>query len=218
MSYQNLWMIIPTVKNLNIITRTNCLVLLVIHVEMSQTYADDSTFHVAGKNREDIQTKIVDKLGKIEEFLSSNKLTINVEKTRIMEIMLKQKRSRMKGSPPTLTVGSGQQEEIISTTSECFLLGGTLQYNLSWQAQVETGMNAVLPQIRAKLGALKYCCKNLPINSKKLLATGLIISKLIYLLPVYGGTCKKYIDKLQVVQNNAARFVTGHGEERANQF
>ena len=174
-------------------------------------YADDSTFHVAGRNREDIQTKIEDKLEKIEEFLSSNKLTINVEKTRIMEIMLKQKRSRAKGTPPTLKVGSGQQEEVISTTKECFLLGGTLQYNLSWQAQIETGEHAILPQIRSKLGALKYCCRNLPISSKKLLVTGLIISKLIYLLPVYGGTCKKYLDKLQVIQNNAARFVTGHG-------
>ena len=74
------------------------------------------------------------------------------------------------------------------------------------------GEKAILPTLRSKLGALKYCCRKLPISSRKLLATGLIVSRLVYLLPVYGGTCRKYFNKLQVVLNNTARFVTGLGK------
>ena len=44
-----------------------------------------------------------------------------------------------------------------------------------------------------------------------MLVNSLIISKLLYLLPVFGGTQRKYLDKMQVTLNNSARFVTGLG-------
>ena len=127
-------------------------------------------------------------------------------------MMLGQKRSKLKGTPPTLQVKSSTEDKTITDGSSCFLLGGTLQSNLSWQGQIDTGENYILPKLKSRLGAIKYCCKKLPEGSRRLLATGLVISKLVYLLPVYGGTCKKYLDKLQVVLNNTARFVTGIGK------
>ena len=118
--------------------------------------------------------------------------------------MLKQKRSRIKGSPPKLEVRSGLEDKTISAKTECFLLGGYIQHNMSWQSQVETGDKSVLKRIHTKLGALKYCCQKLPFSSKLLLANAFIISRILYLLPVYGGTERKYLDKLQVTINNAA--------------
>ena len=37
------------------------------------------------------------------------------------------------------------------------------------------------------------------------------MGKLIYLLPVWGGTVKKYAERVQVIMNNAARYVMGLG-------
>ena len=128
-----------------------------------------------------------------------------------MEILLKQKRAKLKGNPPKIMVRNNQEMKEIKSAKNCFLLGGTLQNDITWQAQIETGEHAVLPKLRSKLGAIKHCCRKLPEKSRKLLITGLVISKMIYLLPIYGGTYRKYTKKLQVVLNNAARFVSGYG-------
>ena len=82
-------------------------------------YADDSTFHIASKHRETIQETLDNKIKQIESFLTTNRLTMNISKTTLMEIMLKQKRSRLKGDPPTLKVRTGNrtvssQEEVSS--------------------------------------------------------------------------------------------------------
>ena len=63
-------------------------------------YADDSTVHIASKHRDTVQSLLRQKLDKLKEFLTANRLTINVSKTLIMEILLKQKRSKLKGNPP----------------------------------------------------------------------------------------------------------------------
>ena len=178
-------------------------------------YADDSTYYISDKSRETLQEKIISKLEKIKQFLVANRLTINILKTTITEIMLKQKRSKIKGSPPILNVRSGLKDKIITAKTECFLLGGYLQYNMSWQSQIETGVMFVLRLGHSKLGALRHCCQKLPHSSKLLLVNALIISRILYLLPVYGGTHRKYLDKLQVTINNAAQFVMGQGK-RAN--
>ena len=174
-------------------------------------YANDSTFHFASKSREVIQSKIIEVPEKIRKFLVANKLTINTSKTTLMEIMLKQKRSKLSGIPPSLSVRCNQQIKTITAATECFLLGGSLQFNMSWQAMIDTGEKSILKRMISKLGALKYCCRKMSKLSKLLLANAFIISRLLYLLPVYGGTDRKYLNKLQVIINNTARFVTGLG-------
>ena len=164
-----------------------------------------------------MQKIIIEKLDKIESFLVANKLTINVSKKVIMEIMLKQKRSRLKGNPPSLTVRTDTEIKTITSKTECFLLGGYLQQNMLWQSMIETGEKSILRRVRSKLGAQKYCCRKLSCQSKLLLANGLIISKILYLLPIFCRTQRKYLDKLQVVINNTAYFVTGMGKRAKKQ-
>ena len=175
-------------------------------------YADDTTFHISNKKRTIIQEIITVKLEKLKTFLTTNKLTINMTKTSLMEIMMKQKRSKLKGEPPTLQVRSNLEIKVIKSKTECFLLGGTLQNNMSWQSHIDNGEMAILQRMRSKIGALRFCCSKLPTKSRKLLASSLVVSKLLYLLPVVGGTCKKYKEKMQVTLNNAARFATGLGK------
>ena len=66
----------------------------------------------------------------------------------------------------------------------------------------------MLSSLRKKLGGLKHLSKYIPTKSKLILANGLILSKILYLLPIYGGTDKKYMTKIQVVINDTIRFVT----------
>ena len=63
-----------------------------------------------------------------------------------------------------------------------------------------------------KLGALKHLSSKLPLKSRKLLANSFIISRLVYLLPIWGGHRIKRPQKIQAVLNNTARFMTGLGK------
>ena len=45
-----------------------------------------------------------------------------------------------------------------------------------------------------------------------MIANGIFMSRLIFVIPLWGGGCEKYLIKaLQVVHNKAAKFVTKSG-------
>ena len=68
------------------------------------TYADDSTVVLTTDNRFDAQTKIVSIVDRVKTFLTANSLSLNLGKTEIVEIMVRQKRVHQSGQPPQLTV------------------------------------------------------------------------------------------------------------------
>ena len=68
------------------------------------SYADDATFVVETKTREMSQKKIEEATTRMKNFLNSQDLCVNMEKTCILESMVKQKRSRIKGEQPSLSI------------------------------------------------------------------------------------------------------------------
>ena len=62
-------------------------------------YADDSTFHVKNKHRENIQRTIDNKLEKLKVFLIANKLTINVTKNCANGNSPETEASKIEGKP-----------------------------------------------------------------------------------------------------------------------
>ena len=172
-------------------------------------YADDATYVVANRKRELNQTKLTDNISRLKTFLNSNELTINMDKTHLMEIMIKQKRGRTPGQPPELIVlNSSQQEEVVSDSKYCRILGINVQNNFTWNAHLETGAKALLPSLRKSLGALKVSGKQVPTGSRNTLARGLLLNRITYLISVWGGGTQNLIRKAQTLQNAASRWVT----------
>ena len=173
-------------------------------------YADDTTLIMIGNSRESNQNKLRENLNHLNEFLENNKLAINRTKTTIAEIMVGQKRVKLKDQPPTLTERETDGTmKIIKCQTEVRLLGASISDNLLWDAHIETGQDALLPAVRKSLGILRHIGKNIPQKSKKLLTEGLVVSKIRYLIALWGGTSIKNISKAQVLLNDAARFITG---------
>ena len=174
-------------------------------------YADDATVVYASDSRQNNQVKMRNHLAIISGFLSSNKLAINEEKTTINEIMVPQKRMKLSGAPPTLTVTDRQGE--LKTLQACNftrLLGMNVSRNLCWTDHLESGdKHFVLPILRRQLGALFLLAKQIPKSSRLLLVNGLFMSKLTYLMQIWGAAPKTLLRKVQVLMNKAARFVTG---------
>ena len=127
------------------------------------TYADDSTYLVSTKTRFDAQDKITKNIARIKTFLDSNSLSINMGKTEILETMVRQKRTRIQGAPPQLSIvkPDGTLKVIVAKES-CRLLGANINSDMMWKYHLEIGEKPVLPGVRSQIGALKHIAHNLP--------------------------------------------------------
>ena len=124
--------------------------------------------------------------------------------------MIKQKRGRLPGNPPELEVVNNNMEtETLKVKGHCRILGLNVQNNLTWNSHLESGTKSLLPGLRRNLGALRTISKQIPLNCRNILARGMILSRLSYLISIWGGATPNLIRKAQVIQNGAARWVTG---------
>ena len=187
------------------------------------TYADDLTYHIASEHRERNQIKMDRNLKRLQQFLNDNDLVINIGKTAILECMIKQKKGRNKGEPPQLVVqlpaGNDSTaipphppgQKVIREGKELRILGVNIQQNMGWQSHLEKGRKAVLPAARKQFGALQQLGRMMPESSRKLLAEGLIMSKLSYVITQWGGATDNYILTVQRLQNKVMRWITRSG-------
>ena len=147
---------------------------------------------------------------KIKTFLDANSLAINLGKTEIVEIMVRQKRTRITGLPPQISVVKPDGTlKIIEAKDSCKLLGANLNQNATWSHHLHSGDKPLLTICRSTLGALTHIARNLPVESRLLLANGLLVSRLIYLLPMWGGLTRRESKQIQIILNKCARMVSG---------
>ena len=87
------------------------------------------------------------------------------------------------------------------------LLGGQVHQDLCWVKHILDSENSLVKSLNLRLGALKKVAHVTSFKTRKTIASGIFMSKLIYLMPLWSG-CEDYlIQSLQVVQNKAARCV-----------
>ena len=194
-------------------THENTDTLFGINCEICGTipcYADDATIIHSSKSRATNQQKLSRHLEKTTTFLNNNRLNLNREKTTISEIMSQQKRTRTIGSPPKLIVkDKNNLDKEITSMDYTRLLGCNISIDLRWSHHLESGEKALLPRLRKQLGAIKLLSWELPKKSKLLLSNGLLISKICYMVQIWGAAQKNSIRKVQVLMNQAARFIMG---------
>ena len=172
-------------------------------------YTHDTTFVTVGQNRTENEDRVRTILNRIKKFLNSNGLTVNTTKMTLIEIMLPQKHAKIGGNTPTIETQNDRGEmKTIRAEKTIVVLGCILQNTTSWQEHLEGSKDSLLPRLCKQLGLLKYIGRDMSFKSRKLLANGLILSRLSYICPVWGGTSFKYKNKLQVLLNNTARWVT----------
>ena len=99
-------------------------------------YADDSQFVFSSNNRNTNQDKIDEIYIKIKKILSSNGLQVNDSKTHLTEFMTHQKRTKLGGIPPDLTMREltvdkhgvlKLEDNLVSDSNFCRMLGINLK-------------------------------------------------------------------------------------------
>ena len=183
-------------------------------------YADDGQFQFASKYRGRNQMMLESTFCKVKDFLNANELIVNEAKTTLMEMMTYQKRAKISGIPPDLTVQEhikdrdGAERLIdkhVTDATWIRMLGLNMQNNMTWDAHLSAGSKALLPAVRRQLGMLALLGDNISRKGRLQLVNCLILSRLAYGISLWGQTTENHSRKAQVVQNIAARMVTRSG-------
>ena len=101
---------------------------------------------------------------------------------------------------PSLVIG----KETISMIKETKYLGVYVDQHLSWNVQIAN----MIKNISKALGMLRYSKQYLPIKSVQTMYNSLVEPYFRYCCPVWGVCGITALDKLQKLQNRAARIVT----------
>ena len=170
-------------------------------------YADDSTYTVRAKDPGVLTEKLSSKYKVIADYLTDNKLKVNDEKTHLLVLTTRQKRrlvdtSSVQIETPTAIITPSRVEQ---------LLGAQVHQDMRWVEHILDSDKSLVKALNLRLGALKKLTFVASFKTRKSIANGIFMSKLIYLMPVWSG-CEEYLVKcLQVVQNKAARAVARLG-------
>ena len=180
-----------------------------IHGGDVQAYADDTFISLEADSIEELQERMENAGEKVLDYFNQNRMVTNPAKTAML--IFRPTSTKAKGARVQITLAG----ETINESESEKLLGVCITEDLKWNSQIEkliSEMNygvSVLWRLRRVLGN----------REMKLIADGLITSKIRYALPVHGVELLRTTDSqpnsgllqsIQKVQNNVLRIITGH--------
>ena len=167
-------------------------------------YVDDGAYSYANSNPAVLSEVLSRKYNLLEEWISGNKLVINPDKTHLM--VMGPKKFSVRRNQVSIQTGPFT---IYPTETEK-LLGGHLHQSLQWNHHIRDHKNSIMKQLTIRINGLKKISKNATFNTRLMVANGVVMSKLVYLITVWGGAQQYLLKALQVQQCTAARTVCGY--------
>ena len=166
---------------------------------------DDGTYSVGHADPLILSQKLTDQYNKIADYMAANNLVINAEKTHL--VVMGTKSTATKRNDVSLVAGS---HTVLPSMTEK-LLGAHISQDLKWKHHILVSEDSLVKQLISRVNGLAMLSPRASLETRLMDANGIIMSKLCYLIQLWGG-CENYLAKqLQVLQNRAARLVTGNG-------
>ena len=131
------------------------------------SYADDNTYCVSRGNPQELSEELTEKYMKISEYMASNRLVINDQKTHLLVFS---------DSRDEVSIKAGTNEIQDSKTEK--LLGIHLSNTMKWQEHILDNQRSLIKQLNSRVNGLALLVKRAPFKSRLLLANGLVNSKL----------------------------------------
>ena len=168
-------------------------------------YVDDGAYSYAHCHSDPITLSeiLTRKFKLLEEWINGNKLVINSDKTHLL--VLGPKKVANKRNQVSIQAGP---YNIHPTESEK-LLGCHLHQSIQWNHHIRDHSKSMVKQLTTRVNGLKKISKNATIKTRLMVANGAVMSKLVYLITVWGGAQQYLLKILQVQQLNSARTVCG---------
>ena len=170
-------------------------------------FADDSTFSISSKDPAYLEQQINIKYKAIANYMSMNRLALNTDKTHLLVMASAQQHKKEGNFGITLNTGS----EIITPSESERLLGAQVSNNFLWNEHVFGNDKSMVKLITSRINALLKISWSADFKTRKMIANGIVMSRIVYLIQVYGNASEYLLGFLQVLQNKAARIVTRLG-------
>lgn len=161
-----------------------------------QTFADDTAGIYVYNNRQTLYEKMQRDINKISDWFYSNHLAVNANKTKVMVFKMKNK---AEFTTPNLTLN----HTVIEQVSVYKYLGFKIDDRLSFTDHVMYVKSKIMPF----LSVIKRTRYLVPENTLRSLYYAYVHSHLVHLISVWGFTSETMLDRLQIIQNKAIRFV-----------
>ena len=157
-----------------------------------------------GQDPGSLSEKLSRKYNVVADYLTDNKLKVNDDKTHLLVLTTRQKRRFV----DTNSVHIGTPTATITPSSVEQLLGAQVHEDMRWVEHILDSDKTLVKTLNIRIGALKKIGQVASFKTRKTIANGIFMSKLIYLMPLWSG-CEEYlVNCLQVILNKAARAVT----------
>ena len=160
-------------------------------------FADDSSFSKSGNNAERLNLDIKEKYFEISEYMASNKLVLNSDKTHLL-VMASKAQHRINGNFG-VELDTGTQT-IVPQDHER-LLGCEISSNFTWKEHLKDNKSSLQRQLNSCINALQKISSSAKFKTRKMIADGVVISRIIYAIQLWGGTDDYLLKMLQVLQN-----------------
>ena len=141
-------------------------------------------------------------VGGLHDWYESNKLVINTSKSNVMLLTTIQMLSNMRDTALNVFIGNHKLPQCNSIK----YLGVDINNMLSWNLQTDS-ISKKLVFIISRLSRLKPV---LPSQMLMYIYTSIIQPKIDYAISIWGYTTAHNINKVQRLQNRAARILTGN--------
>ena len=167
-------------------------------------FADDSTFTTSGTNPEEIMKTIEVKYKAIKSYMTNNKLVLNTDKTHLLIMATPYQHRMYNNFGISLNTGT----EIIEPVNSETLLGGHISNDFKFNIHLKDHDKSMFKGLTSRGNALSKVSRISSFKTRKMIADGIVMSKLLYLIQWWGGGSAYLLQYLQVLQNRAARMVT----------
>ena len=168
-------------------------------------YVDDGAYSYAHEDPAVLSEVLTKKYNLLENWMHANKLVINPDKTHLM--VMGSKKNDVKRKEVSMKAG----QFIIKPSQTEKLLGGQLHQSLQWNHHLRDHEQSLMKQLTSRINGLRRVCWNASFGTKLMVANGIVMSKIMYLITLWGGAQQYLLGALQVQQLAAARVVCGFG-------
>ena len=166
-------------------------------------YADDISLSYKSKILTQLNEAINDDLMSLESWLKGNKISLNVAKTHTMLICSKSKQKALINSNEKLEIKA--KGENLMVVEKIKYLGVQIDQNLEWKEHIKY----VSSKVARAIGFLKYTKNFIPRNCLNKLYRNIVERYFRYCCSVWGCCSSTEKDRLQKLQDRAARIITG---------
>ena len=170
-------------------------------------YADDTHITYSSADLHSMQSSPSRDLSNIHKWLLCNKLTLNTTKTEFMLIGSRQKLSTLSESLE-LSIDNVPIKQVFTTKS----LGILIDDNMAWHSHIDK----LSKNIASGIGAIKRIKPFVSTEILHYIYNALVQPHFDYCSIVWGNCGKTLSEKLQKLQNRAARILTSSGSYDAD--